>query len=117
MRSLENARDLLWNIIGDWEDFFEKHQNDEDFDVEKEKDDIGTLHFILDVVVQTILQEKEKKGDRLDRLLDKFEDECRTMHGISCVLVALSTMEENLDDMNEWDAAGRCNEIQHKYLG
>jgi len=117
MKNLEAARDLLWDIIGDWEDFFEKHQNDEDFDTEKEKDDIETLHFLLDVVVAEIMEERKKEGDRLDKLLDKLEDKLRTLHGAACVCVTLSTMEEHFTHMGEWYAAGRCNEIQHKYLG
>lgn len=117
MKTLNDARRLLLNIIDDWEGFFEKHQNDEDFDTDEEKDDIETLHYILDVVCHTMEQEKEKGGDRLDKLLDRFEDDFRTMHGIACVLVSLSTMEEHFEYMGEWDAAGRCNAIQHNYLG
>lgn len=117
MKTLQGARSLLWNIIEDWEEYFEKHKYDEDFDAENEKDDIETLHYILEVVVDCMSKEEEKKGDRLDKLLDSFEDDLRNLHGISCVCLSLNTMENELQLLGEWGAAGRCNEIQHKYLG
>ena len=59
----------------------------------------------------------KREGDRLDKLLDALEnDSSRTLHAVSCVCVALSVMEDHLYNMGEYEAAGRCNRIQHKYL-
>jgi len=118
MKTLEETRDLLCNLIYDLERIIYERKDDPYYNPSTQKENVEMLTMAVQVIVEKLAEEKKNKGDRLDRLLDKLEDAGgRTLHGASCVCVALSTMEEHLWSMSEYDAAGRCNKMLHKYLG
>ena len=117
MKTLEDTRDLLCNLIYDLERIMYERKDDPYYNPANNRENVEMLGLAVQVIAEKLAEEKANEGDRLDRLLDKLEDNGgRTLHGISCVCVTLSTMEEHLYSMGEYAAAGRCNQMQHKYL-
>ena len=117
MKTLEDTRDLLSNLIYDLERIMYDRKDDPYYNPANNRENVEMLTLAYQVVVEKLAEEKAKEGDRLDKLLDNLEDDGgRTLHGVSCVCVTLSTMKEHLDIMGEYTAAGRCNQMLHKYL-
>lgn len=119
-KNLEAAHGLINSFISDWEEYIEENlYGDNVAQYESDKDEVDTLKFIRDVIIEAKKIEESKHGDRLDKLLDHlYQDEGGySMHALANIGVCLNVMEEHLGYIGEWDAMGRCNKLQHKIFG
>lgn len=117
MKTLSDTADLLATLAYNTQRRIYENEDNPEYDATTAKENFEMLNLAFRVVMDRIEEDKENKGDRLDRLLDELEkNSSRTMHSISCVCVTLGAMEDHLYHIGEYDAAGRCNKIQHKYL-
>lgn len=117
MKTLEDTRDLLSNLIYDLERIMYERKDDPYYNPANNRENVEMLTLAYQVVVEKLAEEKAKEGDRLDKLLDRLENNCRdTPRDVACTCVALSTIETHLFYMGEHTAAWRCDHIQHKYL-
>ena len=118
MKTLSDTADLLAQLSYNVTSAIYHNKDNPEYDSAKANENLEMLNLAFKTVMQKLEEEERSKGDRLDKLLDALEkDNGRSMRSIACVCVALNTMEHHLNAINEFHAAGRCNEIQHEYLG